>query len=296
MKLTGAAMVSLALLLVPQTARTEPEPNEPEPNGETQTPSAETVAEARAHFLAGKKAHAAKEFVLAAENYLQAYKLYPQPLFLYNVAQVKRLAGDKAASLSYYQQYLDLEPNGRGAANTREIMVELRSQIAADKARVETESRNTVPEGELPDNVDASKPEITELPDTEAIAPIEMSENPRAGATSPGRTLKIASLSAAGIGILALGTSAYFATQASSKHDELAGFRGTWTSREQTIWDEGESADRWTVITAGVGAAAILSSVVLYAIGSSKASGAEKLTLLPTSTSESASITLRGSF
>ncbi|MBL4634197.1 MAG: hypothetical protein JKY56_10005 [Kofleriaceae bacterium] len=228
---------------------------------------------------------------------MQAYKLYPQPLFLYNVAQVKRLAGDKTASLSYYQQYLALEPNGRGAANTREIMVELRSQIAADKARAESESRSTDPKDDSPDNTDASKPEVAELPDTEAIAPVEMLESPTPGTTtSPGRTLKIASLSTAGIGILALGASAYFATQAISKHDELADFRGTWTSRGQAIWDEGESADRWTVVTASVGAAALLSSVVLYAIGSGKASGAEKLTLLPMSTSESASIMLRGSF
>jgi len=63
-------------------------------------PSKETIATARQHFQSGKKAHDAKSYDIAATEYLLAYEMYPQPLFIYNVAQVKRLAGDTAAAIA----------------------------------------------------------------------------------------------------------------------------------------------------------------------------------------------------
>src|SRR5262249_3959720 len=44
--------------------------------------------------------------------------------------EVYRLAGDEPNAITYYQKYLDVDPNGRGAAAARTAVDELRRSIA----------------------------------------------------------------------------------------------------------------------------------------------------------------------
>jgi tetratricopeptide (TPR) repeat protein len=97
-------------------------------------PTQQELASARAHFKAAAAAKARGDYKTAATEYLAAHELFPDPEFFFNVGEVYRLAGDEPDALTYYQKYLDLEPNGRGAAAARTAVDDLRRSIAARQA------------------------------------------------------------------------------------------------------------------------------------------------------------------
>jgi tetratricopeptide (TPR) repeat protein len=97
-------------------------------------PTQQELASARTHFNAAEAAKARGDYKTAATEYLAAHELFPDPEFFFDVGEVYRLAGDEPDALTYYQKYLDLEPNGRGAAAARTAVDELRRSIAAQQA------------------------------------------------------------------------------------------------------------------------------------------------------------------
>lgn len=97
-------------------------------------PTQQELASARAHFQAAEAAKARGDYKTAATEYLAAHDLFPDPEFYFDLGEVYRLAGDETDALTYYQKYLDLEPNGRGAATARTAVDELRHSVAAKQA------------------------------------------------------------------------------------------------------------------------------------------------------------------
>lgn len=96
-----------------------------------QQPTQQELASARAHFQAAEAAKARRDYKTAATEYLAAHELFQDPEFFFDIGEVYRLAGDEPNALTYYQKYLDAEPNGRGAAVARAAVDELRRSIAA---------------------------------------------------------------------------------------------------------------------------------------------------------------------
>jgi tetratricopeptide (TPR) repeat protein len=94
-------------------------------------PTQHDLASARAYFQDAEAAKARGDYQTAATKYLLAHDLFPDPEFFFDIGEVYRLAGDEPDALTYYQKYLDLEPNGRGAATARTAIDELRRSIAA---------------------------------------------------------------------------------------------------------------------------------------------------------------------
>ena len=70
----------------------------------TKVRAQETAAAAKAHFDHG-------EYAAAAADYREAYRLWPSPALLYNLAQAYRLAGDCAHASQAYREYLHLQPD-----------------------------------------------------------------------------------------------------------------------------------------------------------------------------------------
>lgn len=97
-------------------------------------PTQEELARAREYFKAAQAAKQRHDYKTAADKYLAAYELFPDPEFFFNVGEVYRLAGDEASALTYYQKYIDLEPGGRGAPAARAAIDELRRSLDAKKA------------------------------------------------------------------------------------------------------------------------------------------------------------------
>jgi tetratricopeptide (TPR) repeat protein len=104
--------------------------------------AAPTPDSARAHFEEGTKAFNLGEFTRAAEEYKAAYKLKPDPAFLYNIAQSYRLAGDLANALFFYRSFLHSTPD---APNRHEVegRIDTLDKQLAEQKRLETTPPNT---------------------------------------------------------------------------------------------------------------------------------------------------------
>jgi hypothetical protein len=81
----------------------------------------------------------------------------------------------------------------------------------------------------------------------------------RGGMTS----LQWGGIGAAGAGVLAIGAGVYFGMRASSISDEAA----DWDTFDPDRYDEGEAAERNSIIAFGVGAACVVTGGVLYYLG-----------------------------
>jgi hypothetical protein len=97
-----------------------------------QTDSA--AAEARRHFEEGSKAFSLGEFQRAVTEYKAGFNLKPDPVFLYNIAQAYRLAGDLANSLFFYRSYLRNDPTASNRKEVERRIHELDQQLAQQRA------------------------------------------------------------------------------------------------------------------------------------------------------------------
>jgi tetratricopeptide (TPR) repeat protein len=193
---------------------------------------------ARAHFDAAEAAKTRGDYQTAATEYLAAHELYPNAEFLFDVGEVYRLAGNEPEALSYYQQYLDLDPGGRGAAAARTAIDELRRSIAARQAAARRA---------------ADDEERRKQPATWAEVP------PPAPATHAWSRDPIA-LTLLGTGVAAIGVGTGFLVSArSADHDERR------ATNYQQAQDAANRASRRSLvgsITGGVGAALVGGGVV----------------------------------
>lgn len=103
------------------------------------------TAQARRDVEAGLAAQSAGRYDDAIARYKTAFASVPHPEILFNLGQAHRLKGELEAALSYYQQYLSVEPNGRVASDAKRWSAELERTIAAHKAREPREARAQPP-------------------------------------------------------------------------------------------------------------------------------------------------------
>jgi tetratricopeptide (TPR) repeat protein len=252
-----AALVATALAAtataVPATAvAQEPGEGASKPAGI----SAGDRAVARRHFMRGKELHAAGNYREAATEYLAAYDRFPAPAFLYNVAQVYRLAGDKKNALANYRKYLELEPEGEGSADAREFISALEAEIAAESSSPTTRAKSPPPATDSNARPDPIDP----------IQPIDQVDSASRG--KPGRGKKIAGITIGAAGVVGLGVAVAFGLKARSADNELSGYMGPWSDNQQATYDDGKSAQRTAIIGAAIGSAAVVTGVVLYVLGS----------------------------
>ncbi|WP_428266164.1 hypothetical protein [Haliangium sp.] len=106
-------------------------------------PSAQDKKQARAHFTlaealkkrgdaladAGDSAAARTAYGKAADEYMQAFGYYEHPAFIYNVAQMRRLRGERSKAIDAYEMYLVLEPSGDRSDEVRGFITILRREL-----------------------------------------------------------------------------------------------------------------------------------------------------------------------
>jgi tetratricopeptide (TPR) repeat protein len=116
------------------------------------------AAVAKHHFDQGTKAFNLGEFARATTEYKAAYEAKSDPVFLYNIAQAYRLAGDLTQALFFYRSFLRNLPT---TPNRREVEGRIRSleEQVANQHSVTTQPPNsTVPPGGVPSSSEASEP------------------------------------------------------------------------------------------------------------------------------------------
>ncbi len=87
-------------------------------------------ATARAHFDAGEKAYNLGSFPEAAELFRKAYEQWPEPAFLFNLAQTYRQIGDCKQAAFFYKRFLSLKEQDAKKPIKPELKVEVEKRIA----------------------------------------------------------------------------------------------------------------------------------------------------------------------
>ncbi len=68
---------------------------------------------AKAQFELGQAHHKLGNYLQAMADFEAGYACVPLPLFLYDIAQMARLSGQRGKALEFYRRYLAAEPNAR---------------------------------------------------------------------------------------------------------------------------------------------------------------------------------------
>jgi tetratricopeptide (TPR) repeat protein len=214
-------------------------------------PTQKALDAARAHFKTAETAKARGEYKTAAVEYLAAYELFADPEFFFDTAEVYQLAGEDQDSLTYYEKYLELDPNGRGVASARASADQLRHAIAARqdaaKRALDEEARRKAEED--------SRRAVDEA------ARLNAAQTQPPG--SSGRNLRLAGIAVGGTGAAALAVGVFFGLNAQSISDELSKASAYDASRD----NEGKVATRNMIIFTGLGGAAAIIGGVLYYVG-----------------------------
>jgi tetratricopeptide (TPR) repeat protein len=85
------------------------------PPAPSEGPSAEDMAKAKEHYIAGKTLFDANDFEAAVDKFKESYKLSKNAVLLYNIAFTHDEIGDKQMATFYYEKFL--KDTDRGAAN-----------------------------------------------------------------------------------------------------------------------------------------------------------------------------------
>jgi tetratricopeptide (TPR) repeat protein len=280
------AATAVALLVADASIAGAQAKDKPPASHGQKRPTRKELDAARAHFKAAEAAKERRDYRAAASEYLAAYELFADPEFFFNVAEVYRLAGDEQEAISYYEKYLVLDPNGRGAASARASADELRRAIAA---RQEAAKR-------------AANEEARRKADAEVARAAEKAAQVKAAQAAEaqrreaaGRNLRIAGIATGGAGAVALGVGVYFGLEARSISDEVSSAPAYDASRD----NEGKAANRNMVIFTAVGGAAVVAGGVLYYLGhrARRSAGAEAtVTVAPSVGGSQISIMAQGRF
>src|SRR5690242_15095704 len=78
------------------------------------------IAEAKQHFESGMAHFNLQEYKAAVDEFEAAYRLRPDPVFLYNIAQAYRLDDHAEQALHFYKAYLRSAPDARNRAEVEQ--------------------------------------------------------------------------------------------------------------------------------------------------------------------------------
>lgn len=115
--------------------------------------SADSAADAKAHYQRATAFFAVGEFAKAADEYQEAYTIKQDPALLYNAAQAYRLAGNNERAIILYKNYVRLYPDQPNIDEVRSQIDKLKDAIAAQE-----KAKNSPPTTPVPAQPTASMP------------------------------------------------------------------------------------------------------------------------------------------
>ena len=233
-------------------------------------PEDPTIAEARRHYEAGLARFNLKEYKAAVEEFEAAYRLRPDPVFLFNLGQSYRLADDPEQALYFYKAYLRMAPDAVNRRDVEERIGALEQVIAAKKKAARPPDQ-TLPPSEHP-------AEAAPTPTTAAAA--TTTAPPPAGDRRAGRTKKIAGLATAAGGVAALGVAVGFSVLAAQASDQLThGMPGAMYDLD--LDRRGRTDQDVAIALYAVGGAAVAAGAVLYVLGWREAGARRSFVVAP---------------
>jgi len=141
-------------------------------------------SDAKARYLSGQSHYNLNEFAEALQDFKEAYRLRPDPAFLFNIAQCERQLGNLEEAIKFYRSYLRNKPD---AGNKREIerkIEELKGLIDAKKKATTGSPQAVLPPSTVDDSTTARTPEPPPPAPIQAPTPTPP-EPPTPTATTP---------------------------------------------------------------------------------------------------------------
>lgn len=222
--------------------------------------------QAAAHFQKGTQHFNLAEWDEAIAEYKEAYRLLPEPLFLYNIAQSYRQKGDCKQARTFYKSYLREAPDADNRDKVEQRIAEMDECIRKAGGTPDEPEPVVVDAGPTP------PPVAVDAGVEVAVVPPDFEPLPEAGvkkdvARKSGKTRRIIGLATAGAGVLMTATAVYFsleardatrmieqACQVECDADEVAG-----------IDSDGKAAQRNAGILYGVGGVTIAAGAAVVA-------------------------------
>jgi len=89
--------------------------------------------EAKARYTTGQSHYNLNEFPEALQDFKEAYRLFPDPVFLFNVAQCERQLGNLDEAIKFYRSYLRNKPKAPNRQEVERRIDEMQAAIDAKK-------------------------------------------------------------------------------------------------------------------------------------------------------------------
>jgi hypothetical protein len=130
--------------------------------------------EAKARFVSGQSHYNLNEFSPALVDFKEAYRLLPDPVFLYNLGQCERQLGHLEEAIRFYRSFLREQPK---APNRQDVVHKIDEMETALKAKQAEADKNVA----LPAAEVAGAPALGEAAREakEVVPPADLSQPPR---------------------------------------------------------------------------------------------------------------------
>jgi tetratricopeptide (TPR) repeat protein len=119
--------------------------------------------EAKARFVAGQRHYNLNEFPEALREFKEGYRLYPDPVFLFNLGQCERQLGRFDEAIRFYRSFLREQPK---APNRQDVLRKIDEMEAAQPLKG-AEPDKVVP----PPNIGEATPAVPATPEPPAALP-----------------------------------------------------------------------------------------------------------------------------
>ena len=103
---------------------------------------ADAKQEAKARFVTGQSHYNLNEYAEALIEFKEAYRLLPDPVFLFNLGQCERQLGNQEEAIRFYRSFLREQPK---APNRQEVTRKIEEMEAALKTKQAEEEKPVAP-------------------------------------------------------------------------------------------------------------------------------------------------------
>jgi len=206
-------------------------------------------------FDEGERLYSERRFREAIERFRCSYGLVQHPNTLYNIARSAQEAGDLTLALTTYREYLERHATDADRATVERNISELDRRIA--------ESRHPQPPAETPPAHVAARPEE---PPPAVPAPAVAAAEPETRTRMTTARLVAWITMALGVALTATGGGLWI--EAWSRAEDIPATVDTDDDLQHwsDVRDGGESMETASYVLMGTGAAALVASIVLFAV------------------------------
>jgi tetratricopeptide (TPR) repeat protein len=232
----------------------------------------------------------AGEHEVAAQLYLDAYKIIPQPLLLSNIGSEYQQMDKPVEALSYFCKYIAADPTGANVsyalAQARTLYVDLGGEASVEDSALCKPIVKPEPVNEPPPPPPVTQPEPQPQPE-QVDAP-----------TSSSSPLRYVGIGVAIVGAGAFGLGTYYGLEAKKISDEITNHKVSdpWPANIKDREAEGKSDEKKQIGFMIGGGVAIAAGVTMVILGGSKSEGETRISVAPIATSDTLGFAAAGHF